>query len=183
MRSGARGFHRAPPKTISAPDMSPSKGVMAALVGCAPPTCFNSSLVLLKDGLSPCTPGPSLRFNSSLVLLKAGAVGGPHRVIRICFNSSLVPLKGTTPSPITPSRTPSFSSSLVLLKEVSLATGQTARLDMFQFQPGSIKRGGMCWGSWIRVSSFNSSLVLLKDGVSTCTLSTAESVSIPAWFY
>ena len=101
---------------------------------------FNSSLVLLKATMPPYISPAVQCFNSSLVLLK-GAYDKRDTLWEIGFNSSLVLLKGED------------------------AHARHSDMVLFQFQPGSIKRGFTRLASVtaLLLSCFNSSLVLLKE--------------------
>ncbi len=58
-------------------------------------TCFNSTLVLLKDSPRRGRTAERQRFNSTLVLLKDPRIKmNPY--VGSCFNSTLVLLKGAT---------------------------------------------------------------------------------------
>ena len=117
--------------------------------------CFNSTMVRLKETMSPSVQGPQNGFNSTMVRLKGQGYNKLElRYIR--FNSTMVRLKGHL-SRACPCCDKGFNSTMVRLKERHFEASDHEK------------------------KSFNSTMVRLKARL-TLHQTPIILVSIPQWF-
>ena len=139
---------------------------------------YHTGPIKRRDKTSDNTAIP-VCFNTTLVQLKGDGGWAGDRTRTSCFNTTLVQLKGQAPLSLRSSRL-RFNTTLVQLK-VRCSSIEKDRCPTFQYHTGPIKRYIVTPANAPLFQGFNTTLVQLKGKIIERSLQRSLSVSIPHW--